>query len=121
MELGFIGASSKTGCSNSEDYLNRLIVGFVQLKKFPNDVETISNVIPVDFVAKSIVALSHEDQFYRRAFHLVNPNGFLSMKTLVDGIRSLGCEMQGVPYIEWKKELYKIAGETSGMGKKGET
>lgn len=59
---GFIGASSKTGCSNKEDYLNRLIVGLIQLKKYPNDVTNTNNVIPVDFVAKAIIGLSLETE-----------------------------------------------------------
>lgn len=43
------------------------------------------------------------------------------MKMIADAIKSSGYEVQGVPYADWRAELYRLAQESSSLGEKGET
>ncbi|EDO15610.1 hypothetical protein Kpol_1006p6 [Vanderwaltozyma polyspora DSM 70294] len=54
---GYVTGDSKTGSSNTDDFLLRFLKGVVQLRKIPN-IENSVNMVPVDHVARTVVATS---------------------------------------------------------------
>jgi thioester reductase-like protein len=56
---GTISGHSRTGFSNRNDFVNRLLCGMVQLGSYPREAASSEvNMCPADFVAKAIVGIS---------------------------------------------------------------
>jgi amino acid adenylation domain-containing protein/thioester reductase-like protein len=99
-----VAGHSQTGVFNTDAYLENLIKGCIQLGSAP-DVDTIVDMVPVDYVSKAIVHLSKQIESLGKVFHLTNPQP-IHMSTLLDWIYSSGYPLRRVPYDIWKRELF---------------
>ena len=104
--LGTIIGHSKTGVSQTNDLISRMIKGFIQLGSAPN-LELMMTLTPVDYVCSAIVHLSRQEASLGKAFHLLNPHP-LPMSELVSDIHALGYPIQQVSYEKWQASLLSV-------------
>ncbi|MBN3924565.1 thioester reductase domain-containing protein [Nostoc sp. NMS4] len=98
-----ISGDSKTGICNTHDFINLMTKGCLQMGSFP-DVDYMLDMSPVDYVSKAIVYLSRQKESIGKAFNLQHPQP-VSLKILVDWIRSFGYSVEMIPYEKWQSEL----------------
>ncbi|MEH2323382.1 MAG: thioester reductase domain-containing protein [Nostoc sp.] len=98
-----ISGDSKTGICNTHDFINLMTKGCLQMGSFP-DVDYMLDMSPVDYVSKAIVYLSRQKESIGKAFNLQHPQP-VSLKTLVEWIRSFGYSVDMIPYEKWQSEL----------------
>ncbi|MEA5514995.1 thioester reductase domain-containing protein [Nodularia sp. UHCC 0506] len=98
-----ISGDSKTGICNTHDFINLMTKGCLQMGSFP-DVDYMLDMSPVDYVSKSVVYLSRQKESIGKAFHLQHPQP-ISLKDLVEWVRSFGYPVEMIPYEQWQSEL----------------
>ncbi|MBD2728264.1 thioester reductase domain-containing protein [Nostoc sp. FACHB-892] len=98
-----ISGDSKTGICNTHDFINLMTKGCLQMGYFP-DVDYMLDMSPVDYVSKAIVYLSRQKESIGKAFNLQHPQP-VSLKILVEWIRSFGYSVEMIPYEKWQSEL----------------
>jgi thioester reductase-like protein len=98
-----IAGDSKTGICNTHDFINLMTKGCLQMGCFP-DVNYMLDMSPVDYVSKAIVYLSRQKQSIGQAFHLQHPQP-ISLKDLVEWVRSFGYPIEMISYEEWQSKL----------------
>jgi L-aminoadipate-semialdehyde dehydrogenase len=102
---GYVLGDSKTGASNTDDFLLRMVKGCVQLGYIP-DINNAVNMVPVDHVARIIVAssLNPSESDNIQVVHVTNHpkvhfNEFLG--SLID----YGYPLEIVEYVPWRVSL----------------
>ncbi len=98
-----ISGDSRTGACNTDDFINLVIKGCIQMGCFP-DVDYMLDASPVDYVSKAIVYLSRQSESIGKAFHLQHPQPE-PLSHLVNWIGSVGFPVEMVPYEEWQARL----------------
>ncbi len=106
---GPISGDSVTGAFNENDFLYRLMQGYLQSGMAP-DGEMPLDLLPVDYAAKAIVwlALNGSATSELRRYHLLHPNS-ASSELLFEACQNAGLQIQRVPYDEWFQHLSEIA------------
>ena len=104
---GPISGHSQTGAFNRNDFLYRLMQGYVQSGMAPNG-ELPLDFLPVDYVSKAIVYLSQQPTSMGKAFHLIHPEP-ASSNLLFDACHAAGYSIQRVSYETWFQNLMLIA------------
>lgn len=105
--LGPISGSSHTGAFNSNDFLYRLLIGYVQLGKAPEGAMLL-DILPVDYVSKAIAYLSQNPDNSNKAYHYIHPQP-ASSDILFDRLNNAGYAIARIPYQEWYTNLVDIA------------
>ncbi|MBW4633311.1 MAG: thioester reductase domain-containing protein [Iphinoe sp. HA4291-MV1] len=108
-----IAGHSQTGISNTHDFTNLMIKGCLEMGYFP-DVDYMLDMSPVDYVSKAIVYLSRQKESIGKAFHLQHPEP-VSLKILVDWMRSFGFPIQLVSYDEWQAMLKNVTSQDNPL------
>lgn len=98
-----IAGDSKTGACNTDDFINLVIKGCIQMGYFP-DVDYMLDASPVDYVSKAIVYLSKQKESLGKAFHLQHPAP-VPLSNLLDWMHSLGFAIEAIPYQQWQTKL----------------
>ena len=98
-----IAGDSTTGICNTHDFINLMTKGCLQMGSFP-DVDYMLDMSPVDYVSKAIVYLSRQKESIGKAFHLQHPQP-ISLKDLVEWVRSFGYPVEMISYEKWQSEL----------------
>ena len=98
-----ISGDTQTGVCNTHDFINLMVKGCLQMGSFP-DVDYMLDMSPVDYVSKAIVYLSRQPESIGKAFHLQHPQP-VSLKSLVDWIRSFGYPVEMISYEKWQSDL----------------
>jgi len=97
---GRIWGDSQTGImTRFNDLLCNVVQGCIHLEKIPV-VDTILNVVPVDYVSRSIVQLSLQEDSCGQVFHLCNPNS-LAWQQLREIIYFFGYPLEEISYQQW--------------------
>ncbi|MEM9484543.1 MAG: thioester reductase domain-containing protein, partial [Cyanobacteria bacterium P01_F01_bin.116] len=104
---GPISGHSQTGVFNRNDFLYRLMQGYVQSGMAP-DGEMPLDMLPVDYVSKAMVYLSLQPDASGKAFHLIHPES-ASSNLLFEACQRAGYSIQRVSYEQWFKQLMHIA------------
>ncbi|MEM6252550.1 MAG: thioester reductase domain-containing protein [Cyanobacteria bacterium P01_D01_bin.156] len=104
---GPISGHSQTGVFNRNDFLYRLMQGYVQSGMAPEG-EMPLDMLPVDYVSKAMVYLSLQPESVGKAFHLIHPES-ASSNLLFEACQRAGYPIQRVPYEQWFKKLMLIA------------
>jgi thioester reductase-like protein len=110
---GIITGHSQTGAWNTDDFMSRLIKGWIELGSAP-DLDGATDMTPVDYVSRAVVHLSLSKQAIGNVFHLVNPQQ-IYLRELVAWIRSTGYPIESLPYEQWRTELLSRAGRSPGQ------
>ncbi len=104
---GPISGHSQTGAFNANDFLYRLMQGYIQLGTAPQG-ELPLDILPVDYVSHAIAHLSQKPQSQGQVFHLIHPQP-ASSDGLFAACRTAGYTIQRVPYAQWYGQLMAIA------------
>jgi thioester reductase-like protein len=113
---GSICGSSESGVFNKEAYIHKLILGIIELKKYPIIIEKnhkerdiLFDWNPVNIVASSLVSISlNIHSTTNTIFHLNHPLSIRSgsMKSLINQINNhSNYNIEGIDFEEWKKLL----------------
>ena len=98
-----ISGHSETGVGNTDDFVNLMTKGCLQMGAFP-DVDYMLDMSPVDYVSKAIAYLSRQEESLGNAFHLQHPAP-APLTKLVDWLNSFGFPIKMIPYEEWQHQL----------------
>ncbi len=108
---GFVAGDSTTGIWNTDDFLPRMIKGCIQLGSAP-DSDAMIEMVPVDYVSKTIVHLSRQRELQSNVFHVVGPH-YIPTRELGRIVGSLGYKMTLVSYSDWRNTLLEDAKTSS--------
>ncbi|CCX30155.1 Similar to L-aminoadipate-semialdehyde dehydrogenase; acc. no. P40976 [Pyronema omphalodes CBS 100304] len=101
---GYITGDSETGVTNTDDFLMRMVKGCAQLGKMPDIVNTV-NMVPVDHVARVVVACAVSPPVTPLAVAQVTGHPRLRMNEFLATLATYGYDVQTVDYIPWRMAL----------------
>jgi thioester reductase-like protein len=104
---GFIMGDSRSGVTNVDDFVCRLIAGCVELGCYPDLPAQRKEFAPVDYVCNAIVHLLQEPSTLGQVFHLAPPHVEQSVEFVefFEMIAGFGYPLKRLPYAAWKDEL----------------
>lgn len=105
---GTITGSSRNGACNEDDFLYRFLRGSIQMGAAP-DISMAVDLLPADWVAAAIVAISKGAAAGRR-YHLTAPEP-AGIERIFEWTRSAGFPLEHLPYREWRERLELLTGE----------
>jgi len=108
--FGLITGDSMTGIGKTDDFFTRFLKSLANLKRFPKikSEELKIDITPVDFAAKSCIALSRSAA-NKHLFHIANPKS-LGLDQLLNILKEYGVALDEVS-IEEYLEICKSLGE----------
>jgi thioester reductase-like protein len=98
-----IAGNSKTGFSNTDDFICLMLKGCIQMGSFP-DLDYLLDMSPVDYVSQSIVYLSQQPETSGKAFNLQHPQP-IQLNKIVKLLRFVGYKLNTIPYQQWQADL----------------
>ncbi len=101
--LGRVFGSSDTGICQPDDFLWKFIKSCITLSKIPKMNEYF-NISPVDYVAKSILSLSKDNNNYMHNFHIISEEE-VSFKTIALALKKVGYDLDEIDYESWLTEF----------------
>lgn len=102
--IGRIGGDSRSGACQSDDFLWRQIKSFIQMGLAPEPSSLSTDLLPVDFVADTIVALADSEKTRQENFHIFHPQS-TQFEPVYRAIRSLGYPLETTSNGEWLRQL----------------
>ncbi|MEC3975020.1 type I polyketide synthase [Amycolatopsis sp. H20-H5] len=100
---GGVLSDSRSGATNSEDYVTKVIQGCVQLGAAPSRRYLLA-VGTVDHFVREVVALAARPESLGRTYHAIDPEPF-PWNEIFERIRDFGYPVRSVPFDEWRAEL----------------
>ncbi|CAG8749994.1 12961_t:CDS:2, partial [Ambispora leptoticha] len=106
---GYIVGDSRTGVTNTDDFIWRLIKGCIQLGLIPTIHNTI-NMCPVDYVADCVAQISLLPTSPQKGvFHITHPsNPSFRFDDLFQSLTIYGYSVQRTEYIVWRNKLMEF-------------
>ncbi len=102
-----MGHSRSGVISEMGDILPTLLKGCILLGRYPSfDIDV--TMVPVDYLARSVVHLSRRENSWGRAFHFFNPAP-IAWSKLMGILQSLGHPMEEVTFDQWSRALKRGA------------
>ncbi len=108
-----ISGDSQTGVCNTTDLVSYLVKGFIQLGAAPK-MNTVLNLVPVDYVSNSIIHLSLQQESLNKAFNLVNSIP-ISMNSFIESISQYGYPLDVLEPDDWSHLLNKLNHQADGL------
>jgi len=102
-----ISGSSISGYTNTLDFTTLLLTACVTLKSAPKNSTMFLNWVTVDYVAKSIVALSFRTTGQNEAYHLLG-NGGPSLNEIFTYLQKMGYTLNWCSRVEWASKLNEL-------------
>jgi amino acid adenylation domain-containing protein/thioester reductase-like protein len=99
-----ISGDSTTGACQTSDYFWLLLKGCAEAGVAPQLDDVAFDLVPVDYVSRAIVELSRSADAVDRTFQLASEE-FISFRTAVDGLRSVGYRIDEVPFEQWAQRI----------------
>ena len=97
--IGLIVGDSRTGISNADDFVARLIIGSI-LAGYAPGVSTNMDMTPVDWVSKAMIYLSRQPESVGKVFHLLNPQP-IRWCDVFDLVNEHGYPVNKLPFADW--------------------
>ncbi len=97
--IGLIVGDSRTGASNVDDFVARMLIGSIQAGYAP-DVKSPMDMTPVDFVSRAMVYLSRQPESIGKVFHLLNPRP-INWSSVFDIVFTFGYPVKKLPFSAW--------------------
>ncbi len=105
--IGLIVGDSRSGVSNSDDFVARILIGSV-LAGYAPDIRNAMDMTPVNYVAGAMVYLSQKPESLGRVFHLLNPNP-IHWRDIFDSVEKVGYAVQHLPFHQWVQAIEEVA------------
>lgn len=109
---GPASGDSHSGAFNENDFLYRLMQGYIQSGLAPEG-ELPLDILPVDHLARSIVWLARQEDAAGSCHHLLHPRP-VSSDVLFAACEAAGHGIRRVPYAQWFQTLQRIAANEPG-------
>lgn len=105
---GYIAGDSASGLEAEEQgqIFFSFLRGCIELGKVPQ-LDKVLDVVPVDYVARAITALSFTPGAQGRSFNLINPSP-MKQRDLYQALRERGYPLREVPYPLWREEILAL-------------
>ncbi|KAI9762516.1 MAG: large subunit of alpha-aminoadipate reductase [Chaenotheca gracillima] len=108
---GYVTGDSKSGVTNTDDFLVRLLKGSVQLHKAPK-INNSVNMVPVDHVASVVVASAFHPPASPLGVAQITGHPRLTMTQFVGMLSTFGYDVQVVDYYkEWRGAMETFVAE----------
>ncbi|PWW72461.1 large subunit of L-aminoadipate-semialdehyde dehydrogenase [Tuber magnatum] len=101
---GYVVGDSKSGVTNTDDFLIRMIKGCAQLGKMPDIYNTV-NMVPVDHVARVVVACAFNPPASPLPVAHVTSHPRLRFNEFLGTLKTYGYDVIKVDYIPWRIAL----------------
>ncbi|MDC9622013.1 amino acid adenylation domain-containing protein [Xenorhabdus sp. XENO-7] len=105
--IGRISGDSITGACQEDDFLWRQIKSFIQMGVAPFAETLATDLLPVDFVGKAIVALSLSNTDSQKNYHLFHPKG-TDFIPVYKAIESTGHSIETMSEETWLEKLEQM-------------
>jgi L-aminoadipate-semialdehyde dehydrogenase len=99
----YVLGDTRTGVSNTDDFLWRLVKGCIQIGSVP-DIHNTINMLPVDHVARCTVLASLEDQDPLKVYHLT-ARPLPRFSSFLATLSQHGYEVSKEDYLTWRVRL----------------
>jgi thioester reductase-like protein len=111
--FGLITGDSKTGFGKTDDFFTRFLKSLTNLKRIPKikSEEMKIDITPVDFAAKSCIALSRSVA-NKHIFHIANPKS-LGLDQLLNILKEYGITLDEVSIEEYVENCKSLGEEDS--------
>ncbi|EPS44977.1 hypothetical protein H072_1053 [Dactylellina haptotyla CBS 200.50] len=109
---GYITGDTVTGVTNTDDFLVRMIKGCIQLGQTP-DIHNTVNMVPVDHVARVVVASAFYPPATPLAVAQVTSHPRLRFNEFLSTLSAYGYGVNRVDYIPWRIALERHVTEIS--------
>ncbi|KAF3911567.1 hypothetical protein ABW20_dc0110497 [Dactylellina cionopaga] len=109
---GYITGDTVTGVTNTDDFLVRMIKGCIQLGQTP-DIHNTVNMVPVDHVARVVVASTFYPPVSPLAVAQVTSHPRLRFNEFLSTLGTYGYNVNRVDYIPWRIALERHVTEIS--------
>ncbi|UQN09207.1 thioester reductase domain-containing protein [Deinococcus sp. QL22] len=106
-----IGGDTRTGVSNENDALCRLLRGCVQLGAAPN-IRSGLNIVSADYAASGLVRLALDETSQGQTYHLVNPE-ISALNDIFEYLRASGYPLDTTDYGDWQARIEAAGPENS--------
>ncbi|KAI9804752.1 MAG: putative NRPS-like protein biosynthetic cluster [Sarcosagium campestre] len=106
---GYVTGDSRSGVTNTDDFLIRMLKGCVQLSSCP-DISNAVNMVPVDHVARIVVACAIHPPVTPFGVAQVTGHPRLSFNGLLSTLSRYGYDVPQVPYSQWRTSLEEYVG-----------
>jgi thioester reductase-like protein len=104
---GGIAGDSRTGSSDPGSFLSRALRSYIELGAMPR-LRFEVDMVPVDFVARAVLALARDPESRGRTFHLTGSDP-ISLERLALLVRELGYPLEEIPYLDWVERLQRAS------------
>ncbi|OAG38875.1 hypothetical protein AYO21_06906 [Fonsecaea monophora] len=102
---GYVLGSSKTGVTNTDDFLIRMLKGCIQLGTRPNINNTV-NMVPVDHVARTVVACAfHPPSSQGVSVAQITGHPRLRFNQYLAALQTYGYKVDLTDYVPWASSL----------------
>ncbi len=101
----------QSGAGQTDDFLWRIVEASLLIKQAPYT-KVKENLTPVDFVCRSIRALSSSPEWINRPYHILNPHQ-TSYREIFKIVKELGYPLEETSFEEWKRSLIHASSKIS--------
>lgn len=105
--IGLVVGDSRTGVSNVDDFVARILVGCIQSGYAP-DIHNAMDMTPVNFISAAMLYLSQQNESLGKVFHLLNPNP-IHWSDIFDIVIEAGFPVTKLPFNEWVEAVEERA------------
>ncbi|MDC9598439.1 thioester reductase domain-containing protein [Xenorhabdus anantnagensis] len=103
---GLILGHTRTGAAQGNDYLIASLKGYLAMGFYP-DHALLLDIVPVDYVAASLVHISKQSESNGKFFNLFNPEQ-VSIRQFFDWVQDFGYILNPVPFNEGKDKILAL-------------
>ncbi|WP_245758995.1 thioester reductase domain-containing protein [Xenorhabdus koppenhoeferi] len=103
---GLILGHTRTGAAQGNDYLVASLKGYLSMGFYPNHA-LLLDIVPVDYVAASLVHISRKPESNGKFFNLFNPEQ-VSIRQFFDWVQDFGYILNPVPFDEGKEKILAL-------------
>ncbi|KAG0238400.1 large subunit of alpha-aminoadipate reductase [Actinomortierella wolfii] len=115
---GYILGHTRTGVTNTDDFIWRLIKGCIELGQVPN-IHNAVNLCPVDYVAQCVVSVATTPGSEKpMVYHITHPNGPpFRFNDFFNLLQKFGYDVKMTEYISWRSALmeYTLKSQESAL------
>ena len=104
--LGAVSGDSKTGVFNQNDFLYKLLIGYIQLGSIPDTAMPLE-ILPIDYVVSAIVELE-KLRSNQQIFHIIQPQP-VSSDIIFQQLKKIGIQIEKTSYKQWRDKILQIA------------
>ncbi|WP_237386979.1 thioester reductase domain-containing protein [Xenorhabdus sp. Sc-CR9] len=103
---GLILGHTRTGAAQGNDYLVASLKGYLSMGFYPNHA-LLLDIVPVDYVAASLVHISRKPESNGKFFNLFNPEQ-VSIRQFFNWVQDFGYILNPVPFDEGKEKILAL-------------